>query len=81
MEFDLRGTEWPECVIRCNDALARLQPGKDVVFIVEGADVLSNILLLVKSKPNCTYVQSQCADFYQIHVMHAQPTGGGAAPR
>lgn len=72
MEMNLSDIGWPECMIQCNDALAGLQPGEDLIFTVGDADVLNNMLLLIRNKRNVRCVVYRLSSFYQIRVNRIQ---------
>lgn len=68
MEIDLRDIVWPVSVIRCNEALARLEPGQDLAFTISDPDVVENVILLIKSRPDFRFDQCRKSDTYQLHV-------------
>jgi TusA-related sulfurtransferase len=68
MEIDLRDIVWPVCVIQCNEALARLEAGEDLTITVSDPDVVHNIVLLIKSRPDLKFDQFQESDSCQISV-------------
>ncbi len=78
MEIDLSDIVWPVCMLQCNEALTRLPPGEDLIITVCDPDVVTNILLLIKSQPDLRSTNFKEAEFYRIsvHRMNAFPGGG-----
>ena len=68
MEINLRDIVWPVCVIQCNEALTRLEPGADLTIIVSDPDVVDNIVLLIKSQPDLEFEQRREFESFQISV-------------
>lgn len=68
MEIDLRDMVWPVSVIQCNEALARLEPGHDLAITISDPDVVDNVILLIKSRPDLRFDQCRKSDSYQLHV-------------
>lgn len=68
MEISLKDIVWPVCVIQCNEALARLEPGEGLSIIVADLDVVDNIVLLIKSRPDLRFDQCRKSDSYQLNV-------------
>ena len=68
MEINLRDIVWPVCVIQCNEALTRLEPGADLTIIVSDPDVVDNIVLLIKSQPDLEFEQRRESESFQISV-------------
>lgn len=68
MEINLSDMVWPVCVLRCNDTIARLQPGETLSIIVSDPDMVNNILLLIKSKPDLEYNSTPESGSYRIMV-------------
>jgi TusA-related sulfurtransferase len=84
MEIDLRDIVWPVCVIQCNEALTRLETGEDLTITVSDPDVVHNIVLLIKSRPDLEFNQHQKSDRYQIGVhrlMKTKDTGTEPTPK
>jgi len=78
MEINLTDIVWPVCVIQCSEALARLEPGENLTITVSDPDVVLNIVLLIKSRPDLQFDQHQETDTHQISVrrlMQDQPAG------
>ena len=68
MEINLRDIVWPVCVIQCNEALTRFEPGEDLTITVSDPDVVDNIVLLIRSRPDLQFDQCQEAESYHISV-------------
>jgi TusA-related sulfurtransferase len=68
MEINLRDIVWPVCVIQCNEALSRIEPGADLTITVSDPDVVDNIVLLIKNQPDLQFEQRQELKVYQISV-------------
>jgi TusA-related sulfurtransferase len=78
MEIDLTDIAWPVSVIRCSEALARLEHGENLTIAVSDPDVVLNIVLLIKSRPDLQFDQHQKSDTYQIsmrRLRRGQPAG------
>lgn len=86
MEIDLRDIIWPVSVLRCHEALGRLQPGQDLAITVSDSDVADNIVLLIKSRPELAFDQCREPHSYRIRVRRrmenqyaaAEPNRAGA---
>jgi TusA-related sulfurtransferase len=76
MEINLSNMVWPGCVLRCNEALAQLQPGEDLTITLIDHDVVDNILLLIKSKPDLRSIASRESESYRITVHRLHPNTG-----
>jgi TusA-related sulfurtransferase len=68
MEIDLRDMVWPVSVIQCNEVLTRLEPGDDLTITVSDPDVVHNVVLLIKSRPDLRFDQCRKSDSYQLNV-------------
>jgi TusA-related sulfurtransferase len=68
MEINLRDIVWPASVIQCNEALTRLKTGEDLGIIVSDPDVVDNIVLLIKSRPELEFDQCRESHSYRISV-------------
>lgn len=68
MEIDLTDIVWPVCVIQCNEALTRLEPGDDLTITVTDPDVVHNIVLLIKSRPDLQFDQHDEFRSFRIRV-------------
>ncbi len=68
MEINLRDIVWPVCVIQCNEALTRLEPGEDLTIIVSDPDVADNIVLLINSRPDLRFRQHRGSRSYRLSV-------------
>lgn len=68
MEIDLTDIVWPVCVIQCNEALTRLEPGDDLTITVSDPDVVHNIVLLIKSRPDLQFDQHRESRSFRIRV-------------
>jgi TusA-related sulfurtransferase len=68
MEIDLTDIVWPVCVIQCNEALTRLEPGDDLAITVSDPDVVHNIVLLIKSRPDLQFDQQRESRSFRICV-------------
>ena len=68
MEINLRDIVWPVCVIQCNEALTRIEPGEDLTITVSDPDVVDNIVLLIRSRPDLQFDQCRESESYQISV-------------
>jgi TusA-related sulfurtransferase len=68
MEINLKGIVWPVSVIQCNEAITRLKPGEDLGIIVSDPDVVENIVLLIKSRPELVFDQCRESHSYRISV-------------
>jgi len=66
MEIDLRDIIWPVSVLRCYEALARLEPGQDLAIAISDRDVVNNVILLIKSRPELEF--DQCGESHNYHI-------------
>jgi TusA-related sulfurtransferase len=83
MEINLGDMVWPMCVLRCNEALTRLQPGEDLTITVGDPDVVNNVLLLIKSQPDFRSMKSfksQESGCHRITVHRMEINQDGGAP-
>jgi len=79
MEINLSDMVWPVCLLRCNEILARLQPGETLSIIVSDPDMVNNILLLIKSQPDLQYNKSLESGSYRITVNRRRVNPDGVA--
>jgi TusA-related sulfurtransferase len=68
MEINLKEIVWPVNVIQCNEALAQLEPGDYLTITVSDLDVIDNIVMLIKSRPDLEFDQSRENEEYRIRV-------------
>jgi TusA-related sulfurtransferase len=68
MEIDLKDIAWPVSVIRCSEALSRLEPGGDLTIRVCDPDVVHNVVLLINSRPDLRFDQCRKSDSFQLNV-------------
>ena len=79
MEIDLRDIIWPVSVLQCHEALSRLQPGQDLAITVSDPDVVDNIVLLIKSRPELEFDQFREPHSYRIRVRRRMENQNAAA--
>jgi TusA-related sulfurtransferase len=77
MEINLCDMIWPVCVLRCNEALARLQPGEKLIIIICDLDIINNIILLIKSQEDLKYDSSNESGSYRIVVTRMRAISHG----
>jgi TusA-related sulfurtransferase len=68
MEIDLKDLIWPVSVLQCHEALARLEPGQNLAIAISDPDVVNNVILLIKSRPELEFDQFGESHNYQIRV-------------
>jgi hypothetical protein len=66
--INLEDTPWPMSILKFNRALSEMQPGDDMIATLSDADVITNLLQLLRHHPGVGFTVSSSGSDFCIEV-------------
>jgi hypothetical protein len=66
--INLEDTPWPISILKFNQAVSELKPGDDMIAFINDADVIANLLQLLRHQPGVGFTVSFAGSDFCIEV-------------
>lgn len=66
--IDIRGTDWPICILNCKKEIDRMKNGEKINIIANDIDVVNNLIALLEQIAGYKSEKQKTAQYYILIV-------------